>query len=70
MMNMHQDIHGVLKVRAERLFPENSNSVTIEIETEGGVLRQTLYFGHSTKQASDAAAVFYALGGKEEDVVR
>ena len=70
MMNINHDIFAVDKVRAIRLMPDNGNAVTISIETEGGVLQQTLYFGYSTKKASDAAALFYALGGTEEDVVR
>ncbi len=69
MMNIHQDIHGVCKVRAVRLHPSNSNSVSIDIETEGGLLNQTLYFGYSAHAAGQANALFYALGGSPEDVV-
>ena len=68
MMNMYQDIHGVVKVRAKRLSPTNSNALTIEIETEGGILQQTLYFGNGLFEAGKANELFFLLGGKAYEV--
>lgn len=68
-MNVSQNIRGVTKVRAVRLAPEISNAVTIRIETEGGVVEQTLFFGFDEKSAGDARMLFAMLGGKAEDVV-
>ncbi len=70
MMNMHQDIHGVVKVRASMLMPNNSNAVTLEIETEGGRLQQTLYFGCSTRATGLANEFFYANGGHIDEVAK
>ena len=69
MMNIHQDILGVYKVRAVRLNPKSSNSVTIRIEAEGGQLDQTLYFGYGQAEKGRAAELFYALRGNPADVV-
>ena len=69
MMNMQQNIHGVVKIRATNLHRTNSNAVTVDIETEGGTLSQTVYFGNGVKEASDASAYFYALGGEICEVV-
>jgi len=69
MMNMHQDIHGVHKVRAVRLSPQNRNAVTIEIDAEGGLLQQTLYFGCSAYATGVANEFFYALKGDPADVI-
>lgn len=69
MMNVQQLIHGVVKIQATMLMPENSNAVSFDIETESGTLAQTLYFGNGVKEASDAAALFYFLGGATENVV-
>lgn len=69
MMNMTQGIHGVTGVRAVRLMPKNGNAVSIMIETEGGQMETTLYFGDGEKQAGDAYKLFYALDGDPADVV-
>jgi hypothetical protein len=69
MMNIHQDIHGVYKVRAVLFNLKGSNSVTIQIDTEGGVLEQTLYFGYGQAEKGRAAELFYALRGDPADVV-
>lgn len=68
MMNMSQNIHGVTKVRAVLMTPDNSNAVTIKIETEGGQVNQTFYFGNTIFDAGRANAFFYALGGDPADV--
>ena len=69
MMNSHQGIHGVCKVRAIRYNPNNSNSVTILIETEGGQLEQSLYFGYTTQGAANARKLFFDMGGLPEGVI-
>ena len=68
-MYIHQDIHGVCKVRAIRFNPKNSNSVTLQIDTEGGVLEQTLYFDYGQAAKGRAAELFYALKGDPADVI-
>ena len=68
-MNIHQDIYGAYKVRAVRFNPKSSNSVTIQIDSEGGVFEQTLYFGYGQAAKGRAAELFYALKGDPADVV-
>lgn len=70
MMNVQQSMHNVTKVHATRLYPSNSNAVTIQVETESGTLQQVLYFGDQVADAARANHLFYALGGKPENVVR
>ena len=68
-MIINQAIFYVEKIHASKYYPANANSVTIEIEVEGNTISQTLYFGDGVKQASDAAELFYALGGTIDCVV-
>lgn len=68
-MHIFQSIHDVSKVRAIRLDPQSSNAVTIEIDTVGGVIHQTLFFGTSAYAAGEANALFYALRGNPSDVI-
>ena len=70
-MHTALSIHCVENVTAKRYYPSNANSVTLTIETRNdGIMETVLYFGYTPEQASKAAALFYALGGLEKDVVK
>lgn len=70
MMNIQQSIHGVTKVRATMFLVWNSNSVTYQVETEGGTFQNTLFFGSTPQDHGKASEFFFALGGNERDIQR
>ena len=75
MISASESIHSVKDLRAVRLYPANSNSVTIQIvaddESGGEYCKDvTLFFGQGAHAANRAQTLFYSLGGKPEDVAR
>lgn len=67
-MNFSMTHHRVQKVHAVSYSPSNSHAVSFEIETDEGMIQHTLFFDDMPDAAAKAAALFYGMGGKEEDV--
>lgn len=58
-----ENIHDVTKVKVTGRNPENSNSVSFDIETETGWKRMTLFFAN---QPENAEAFYNALSEMDE----